>query len=241
MLELQNGYYRCIDLTHTVHPDIPTWDLTCGYYVKTMRDYRHCPGEFKFRSQALDIRAGAGTHIDAPSHCFEKARNISDLRIEELIRPCVVIDCTMQAKHNDKYKFLVADIENFEQKYGMIPDGAFVLFYTGWSCYWNEPYKYHNNFSFPSISAEVAHILRARNIAGLGIDTLSPDCDETGSWVHAIILGADKYIVENIANAGSMPATGAYIMIMPLKVQEATESPIRLIGMVPESLSHSKK
>lgn len=62
-----------IDLTHVVHPEIPTRDMTCGCFVKTMRDYHHCEGDFKFRSQALDIRASAGTHIDSPSHCFEGA------------------------------------------------------------------------------------------------------------------------------------------------------------------------
>ena len=38
--------YKVIDLTHKIHPEIPTWDLTCGYYIKTMRDYHHCEGEF---------------------------------------------------------------------------------------------------------------------------------------------------------------------------------------------------
>jgi kynurenine formamidase len=76
--------YTFIDLTHPVHQDIPTWDMACGYYIKTMRDYRHCPGDFKFRSQALDIRASAGTHIDSPAHCFEGGRDVSDCVLKNL-------------------------------------------------------------------------------------------------------------------------------------------------------------
>lgn len=224
--------YKIIDLTHKVHPDIPTWDLTCGYYIKTMRDYRHCPGEFKFRSQALDIRASAGTHIDSPAHCFEGARDVSALKIEELMCPCVVIN--VAAKAHAKYKISVADIENFEKEYGIIKAGTFVLFYTGWSLWWEDPNKYHNNLTFPSVSAEAAQLLLTRNIAGIGIDTLSPDCDEKGSFVHAIILGADKYIVENIAHAHQLPPIGSYIFIMPLNVQGAAESPVRLVGIVPK-------
>lgn len=222
--------YKFIDLTHKVHPDIPTWDLTCGYYVKTMRDYKHCAGEFKFRSQALDIRASAGTHIDSPAHCFEGARDVSDLSIKELICPCVVINVSQKA--NEKYKVTIADIEEFESKYGAIKPGSFVLFYTGWSKFWNEPSKYHNNLSFPSVSADVAQLLLKKQITGIGIDTLSPDCDEKGSFVHSILLGSNKYIVENVAYDEKMPAAGAYILVMPLNVQGAAESPVRLIGMI---------
>lgn len=225
------GKFKVIDLTHKVHPDIPTWDLTCGYYIKTMRDYRHCVGDFKFRSQELDIRASAGTHIDAPSHCFEGARDVSNLRIEELISPCVVIDVSQHA--DERYKISMKDVENFETKYGEIRPGSFVVFYTGWSRFWDQPNQYHNNLVFPSVSAEVARYLVEKKIVGIGIDTLSPDCDEKGSFVHSIVLGADKYIIENIANAQNMPVIGAYILVMPLYVEGAAESPIRLIGLVP--------
>lgn len=222
--------YKFIDLTHKVNPDIPTWDLTCGYYVKTMRDYKHCPGEFKFRSQALDIRASAGTHIDSPAHCFEGARDVSDIPIEELICPCIVIDVANKA--DEKYKVCIADIENFEKKYGTIQPGTFVLVHTGWSKFWNNPKKYHNNLIFPSVSAQAAEFLLERQITGLGIDTLSPDCDEKGSFVHKILLGANKFIIENVANLEKMPEFGSNILIMPLNIEGAAESPIRLVGMI---------
>jgi len=223
--------YKIIDLTHEVHPDIPTWDLTCGYYVKTMRDYRHCDGEFKFRSQSLDIRASAGTHIDSPAHCFEGEPDVSDIPVEQLIAPCIVIDVSDRA--HERYKVSVADIELFEKKYGEIKAGTFVIFYTGWSRFWNDPKKYHNNLVFPSVSADTAKLLLKRQVVGIGIDTLSPDCDEKGSFVHAILLGAHKYIVENVAHAHQLPPIGSIILVMPLKVKGAAESPIRLIGMVP--------
>lgn len=226
--------FKIIDLTHKVHPDIPTWDMTCGYFIKTMRDYRHCSGEFKFRSQSLDIRASAGTHIDSPAHCFEGAKDVSEISMNDLVRPCVVIDVSEKATKNERYKVSIEDIEDFENKYGKINPKTFVLFFTGWSRFWNEPNRYHNNLVFPSVSAEVAKILLDRQIVGIGIDTLSPDCDEKGSFVHSILLGANKYIVENVANAQNMPARGAYILVMPLNVQGAAESPIRLVGMIPK-------
>lgn len=224
--------YQIIDLTHEVHPEIPTWDMTCGYYIKTMRDYKHCEGEFKFRSQALDIRASAGTHMDAPAHCFEGAMDISEIPVDQLVTPCVVID--VSDKKDERYKATALDIQNFEKKYGEIKPGTFVLFNTGWSRFWNEPKKYHNNLAFPSVSADAAKLLLQRQITGIGIDTLSPDCDEKGSFVHAIILGANKFIIENVANPGQLPPVGATIVIMPLRVKGAAESPVRMIGLIPK-------
>jgi len=225
--------YKIIDLTHKINPGIPTWDLTCGYHIKTIFDYKDFPGEFKFRVQVLDIRASAGTHIDSPAHCFEGARDVSDISINELICPCVVIN--VSEKSNEKYKVSIEDIENFEAKYGTIKSGTFVLINTGWSKFWNDPKKYHNNLTFPSVSAEVAELLLERQISGLGIDTLSPDCDEKGFFVHKILLGADKFIIENVANLEMMPESCSEILIMPLNLQGAVESPIRLVGMVKTS------
>lgn len=221
---------KIVDLTHEVHPEIPTWDLTCGYFIKTMRDYHHCEGDFKFRSQSFDIRASAGTHIDAPSHCYEGGITVSEIPIEHLIVPCIVIDVSHQK--DPHYKATVQDIQEFEKKHGIIKPKSFVIFYTGWSRFWDEPKKYHNNLVFPSISADAAQLLVERNVVGLGIDSLSPDCDEKGSFVHAIILGAGKFIIENVANANKLPATGSTIFIMPLRIQGAAESPVRLIGLI---------
>jgi kynurenine formamidase len=110
--------------------------------------------------------------------------------------------------------------------------GAFVVFYTGWDQFWDQPKKYRNDYHFPSISKEVALYLISEDILGIGVDTLSPDMPESGYPVHQIILEAGKYIVENIANARLLPATGSYIFVMPLRLVGGSEAPIRLLGML---------
>ncbi|MCI5057750.1 MAG: cyclase family protein, partial [Flavobacteriales bacterium] len=107
----------------------------------------------------------------------------------------------------------------------------FVIIYTGWEQYWGTPEKYRNNYVFPSISKEAASLLLDRQIVGLGIDTLSPDRPEDGFPVHHLILGADKYIIENIANASKLPSVGAHTFALSIKIQGGTEAPLRLVGM----------
>ena len=108
-----------------------------------------------------------------------------------------------------------------------------MIFWTGWDRYWKQPEKYRNNLVFPSISVEAADfLLTERNITGLGIDTLSPDNPANGYPVHKLILGANKYIVENIANAGSLPPVGSYSLVLPMKIKDGTEAPVRMVGLI---------
>merc|ERR1712129_313463 len=71
---------------------------------------------------------------------------------------------------------------------------------------------------FPGLAAEAATwLVKERQIAGLGIDTLSPDPGAAeGFAVHNIVLGADKYILENL-NLELAPARGATALVSTSK------------------------
>jgi kynurenine formamidase len=49
--------------------------------------------------------------------------------------------------------------------------------------------------------------------------------------VHQAFLGSGKILIENVANLDKIPAIGAFIMALPIKIKDATEAPIRLIGL----------
>ncbi len=219
---------KMYDLTHTLSPEIPHWNGGCGFQFQTILDYADCAEAVKFRVQKLDMFSGIGTHVDAPLHCIQGGKSIADIPLEDLIAPCIVIDVTKKA--HEKYSATVDDVGEFENQYGRIASGTFVILRTGWEKHWHTPEKYRNNLIFPSFSKEAVEVLLNRNIIGIGIDTLSPDRADDGFPVHQLILGAGKYIIENIANADSLPAVGAYVIALPIKIQNGTEAPIRLIG-----------
>ena len=222
---------KLIDLTHTLRPDIPTWNGPgrCGFQHDIKLDYDDGNRDPGFRVQQIRMHAGVGTHMDAPSHCVPGGKSIADIELAHLIAPCVRIDVSGQA--HEKYSLSVEELTEFEAQYGQVPPGAFFLIYTGWEKFWNDPAKYHNNYIFPSVSAAAAEFLLKRQIVGIGIDTFSPDRPEDGFPVHEIILGAGKYIIENVANGNQLPVVGAYIFALPIKTQDGTEAPIRFIGI----------
>lgn len=218
-----------IDLTHTLTSAIPNWSGSCGFKHKIISDYSNSTSALQFRVQSIEMSAGIGTHMDAPSHCFPGKADIADLPLEQLIAPCVKID--VSSKAHDSYQVNPEDIIEFENQFGKIEKDSFVIIQTGWEKFWQDPKKYRNELVFPTISRQAAELLLAREIVGLGIDTLSPDGATDGFPVHQVILGAGKYIIENVANLHSLPPTGAYTIALPLKFQDGTESPIRLIAM----------
>ena len=176
------------------------------------------------------MQEGIGTHMDASAHCIPGGKFIHELDLNCLIVPCCVIDVANIA--DEHYCVSSNDIKTFEDLHGKIQPGSFIIVHTGWDQFWNEPEKYRNNFIYPCITEEAALLLLEKNIVGLGIDTLSPDRPEHGFPVHNAILGAGKYIVENIANSANLPPNNSYSLALPIKIAQGTEAPIRLVGLI---------
>ncbi len=273
--------YKLIDLTHTLHPHIPTWPGGCGFHHDVHIDYADCEGEDTFRVMNIRMHAGIGTHMDAPSHCIAGAKSIHDFDVNDLVMPCVVMD--ISHKCHERYSLCIQDVTEFERIHGKIAAGSCVFVKTGWSKFWHQqptenrwqnltdmtdnpptiqttenasqkleshppkewpfllestaqnaqPSKYHNNHVFPSVSPGAAELLLDRGVNALGIDTLSPDRPEDGFPVHRLFLGADKIIIENVAHLDSMPPAGSFVMVLPMKIENGTEAPVRLAGLIP--------
>ena len=221
--------YKLIDLTHALDSTIPTWSGECGFNHDVHIDYSDCVSEDKFRVMKVGMHAGIGTHMDAPSHCIPGGKFIHDFDANDLIMPCVVID--VAGKSHERYSLSTQDVADFESKYGVIEKGSCVMVKTGWSKLWHTPSKYHNKHVFPSVSPEAAELLLERGVSAIGIDTLSPDRPEDGFKVHKIFLGADKIIIENVANLDNMPPIGGFVMVLPIKIKDGTEAPARLVGL----------
>lgn len=225
-----NFPYKLIDLTHMLDGNIPTWNGGCGFNHDLHIDYSDCEGEDKFRVMKMSMHAGIGTHMDAPSHCIVGGKCINDFDVNDLIMPCVVID--VSGKCHENYALSMQDIADFESKFGSIAQNSCVMVKTGWSKFWNEPMKYHNNHMFPSVKPEAAELLLKRGVSALGIDTLSPDRPADGFKVHKIFLGAGKILIENVANLDNMLPVGCFVMALPIKVKNGTEAPVRLVGLI---------
>lgn len=231
MIMIDFSKVQLVDLTHTLDNNIPSWNGSCGFKHEVKMDYgQGC------RVQSIKMHAGVGTHMDAPCHFFENARSVADINIQELFMPAVVINVLGQAHEN--YFISVDDIKNFENTYGKIPPRTCVIGYTGWASRWHDVASYRNHKSdgvmhFPGFSAEAADFLLEREIQSIAIDSLSPDGSNQQDFpVHKLILGADRYIIENIANANLLPPIGAYVGCFAIKGNGISEGAVRAVGFL---------
>lgn len=224
-------YKSIVDLTHTLHESVPTWDGSCGFgsTIELEYDQGCCV-------QTMKLHAGVGTHIDAPAHFIPGGSSVSELQLEKLIAPLYIIDGRAEVCATSvDYQLQVRDIHCFEYTHGPINAGSFVAVLTGWSAYWHDTEMYRNvdlqgAMHFPSISTEAAAYLIKKNVVGIGIDTLSPDCSQTYFPVHEQVLGSGKYIVENIAHLDKLDPIGWVACILPLKARGMVEMPVRMIA-----------
>lgn len=225
-----NKESKLIDLTQVLSDSVPSWDNHADFDLCTVTDYKDCTAPNLFKIQKLRTGLSLGTHMDAPAHCVPGGRTIDQLTLQELVADCVVIDVSSEARED--YLVPSSAILKFEQDHGEIPAHSLMIFYTGWSKHWENPEKYHNQHAFPSVDAGAAELLLKRNIVGIGIDTFSCDTGKKGFPVHRVILGADKYLVENVAHADLLPPTGAKVFVLPTKLKDATEASVRLIALI---------
>ncbi len=218
--------YKIIDLSHEISSQSPYWDEDSGATVTT-----NSAGNFTL--QIFCFPAGFGTHIDSPAHYYSFGKTVIELELANKLFQVVVIDVSSKVVcHN--YLITKQDVLDHEEKFGKIEksceiaNGLLVFFYTGWAARWGDKQKYRNNLVFPSLSKEAAEYLLPK-IDGIGVDTLSPDLPNTSFPVHELLLGNDKFILENV-NLSATCAILRYVIISPLKIVGAVESPVQITG-----------
>lgn len=187
-----------------------------------------------------------GTHADAPLHFAQNGRTIDQVPLSEWIGPAVVIDVRDQCARNRDYLLTVADILNWENRYGRIPEGAWVIMYTGIDTqYYPDPVQVLGTdrkgltaipyLSFPGFSKESAEFLTTeRKIHGIALDTPSIDYGKSQDFpVHRVICGADRLGLENIANLDKLPPSGAMLYVIPMDIRGGTGAPARVFAIIP--------
>ena len=179
-----------------------------------------------------------GTHLDAPAHFPPGQATVEKIPPEKLLGPAVVIDVQAESAKDSDYRLSAERIARWEKEHGSIPEHAIVLLRTGWASRWPDVAKYRNQdaggkMHFPGYSVEAAKLLISRRVNGLGCDTLSIDYGASGDFaVHHLVLGAELYQLENLANLSELPETGAFLVVAPIKLEGGSGGPARVFALL---------
>ena len=192
-----------------------------------------------YQLHKFDMGENTGTHVDAPSHFIKGKRPIDQIPLADLLVPAVVVDVQDKVAANSDYQLSADDITAWEAKHGSIPAGALVILNTGWHKRFGDAERYINMDSqkvmhFPGYSRESAVLLLQRDVIGIGIDTLSIDHGASKDFAtHSVMLAANKYMVENMANLDALPPTGATVVIGVLPVRDGSQAQARIFALLP--------
>ena len=237
-----------VDLTHPLSPQTLFWPTSpSGFELKQLSAGK-TPGGWYYSAYVFSAPEHGGTHIDAPIHFAESALTVDRIPLASLIAPAVVIDVSAQATADRDYRLTPGDIATFEAASGRIPAGSIVLLRTGWDSRYGDRMAYFgdttkgraDSLHFPGYGAEAARLLvDERTVAGLGIDSPSVDYGPSADFqVHRIGAAKNVFNLENLTALDKLPATGAYVFALPMKIEGGSGGPVRAVAIVPKTVAN---
>jgi len=179
-----------------------------------------------YNLELLFMSSHTGTHIDAPHHFLKKGAKIHEISLKKLVSNAVLI----KSRKKSNESVTKTDIQKFEKKHGKIASFSSVIFYTGWQRNLQKKYYFTKN---PGLSVSAAKYLASKKINLVGIDSPSIDLGTDSKFsVHQIFAKKGMLIVENLANLEKIKSSKFHLVVLPLKLKNATGSPVRAIAFV---------
>ena len=239
-----------VDLTQPLSETTPVLKLPPPF-ANTPGLTRHEISRYDDRGPAwawywLEIGEHVGTHFDAPIHWVsgQEGDDLASVPVHRLVGPAVMIDKSAEAAEDPDFLLTVDHVRAFEAEHGPLPEGGWLLLRTGWDA------RAHDEAAFlnaddtgphtPGFDAECARWLaQETGLVGVGVETVGTDAGAAHSFeppfpVHSYMLGAGKYGITQLANLARLPATGAVLVVAPLKLVGGTGSPARVLALVPQ-------
>ena len=213
---------KIIDLTLTVSDKIPTFP---GSPQPNFIPWENIK-EDGYNLEVLFLSSHTGTHMDAPHHFLEKGAKIHEISLKKLVSEAALIQC----RKNGGQSITKTDIQKFEKNHGKIENFSSVIFYTDWQKNLQKKYYFTKN---PGLSVSAAKYLTSKKISLVGIDSPSIDLGKDPKFsVHKIFAKKGVLIVENLANLDKIKSSKFHLVVLPLKLKNATCSPVRAIAFV---------
>ena len=236
--------FELIDLSHSYSGETLYWVTATPFQLDTVfkgftdKGYFYCANDFRTAEHG-------GTHIDAPIHFNEQGQSVDEIPLYRLVGAAIKIDVSANALEDQDYLISIEDIKNWENTHQkMIPDQSIVLFETGYSKFYPDAIAYMGTdqrgedavkeLHFPGLSKEAAQwLVENRNIASVGIDTPSIDYGQSSLFEsHVILLGQNIPAFENLTQLNKLPEDGFSITALPMKIEEGSGAPVRVIAKV---------
>ncbi len=210
-----------IDLTLTISQSIPNFPGSPKPQFISWSTIK----EDGYNLELLFLSSHTGTHLDAPYHFVKNGIKIHQIPVKRLIGNAILAKIP-----KEKNKAITkSDVISFEKRNGKISINSSIVFFTNWQKNLNKDFYFHSN---PGLSESAAKYLGSKKINLVGIDSPSIDLGKDKNFTaHKILAKNNILIVENLSNLNKIKTKNFELIILPLKIKNATGSPVRAIAI----------
>jgi len=248
--ELNGERLRVVDLTQPLSSQTPLlplpsqWNNTPAFKIWELSRYDERGPAWYWNG--FETGEHTGTHFDAPVH-WVSGKDLPDNTVDRIpprkfVGPACVIDVSADATKNSDYLLTPEHIRQWEEKYGRIPSGAWVLLRTDWSK--RKIAKDYINAKedgphTPGMAKESSALLaQERDVLGVGVETVGTDAGQAATFDppfsnHYLMHGSGKFGLASLCNLDQLPPTSAIVIAAPLKIVGGSGSPLRVIAITP--------
>jgi kynurenine formamidase len=246
---LLDGSVKVVDLTQTLGPDTPIIHLpeeiavnSPPFSMKEISKYDDNGPAWYWN--VITLGEHTGTHFDAPIHWIsgkEYADGGTDtIPAQNLVGPACVIDCSSETAADKDFLLTAEGVKAWEKEHGDIPKGAWVLMRTDWLNLMGRDNFLNADDTGPHSPGPTAcciEYLIEKDVLGWGAETVGTDAGQAAMFdvqfpAHSMMHGANKYGLASLTNLDKLPATGAIVVAPPLKIENGSGSPLRVLAMI---------
>ena len=246
---ISNESVKIVDLTNTLSPDFPVIILPpefgqCEQFkMETLSRYDGNGPAWYWNN--ISMNEHTGTHFDAPAH-WVTGRNIPNNTVEtipvkDFVAPAVVINISEEAKINPDFLLTKEYLMEWEKIHGKIPPKNWIALRTDW-------YKLVGTEKYLNMHEDGAHspgpdksaiefLVFERDCLGLAVETVGTDAGQAFDFdpplpAHSILHGNGRYGLQCLKNLDKLPTFGSIIIANPLKIEQGSGSPLRVLALV---------
>jgi kynurenine formamidase len=232
-----------IDLSHDFSSETIYWPTARPFALEVV-SAEQTPAGYYYAANNFAAAEHGGTHLDAPVHFAEGRHTTDQLPLDRLVGRAAVVDVSDAADADRDYRLDVAALEAWEAAHEPIGERSIVLVRTGWSSRWPDKARYLGTtgtgpaavaqLHFPGIDSAAARWLAVRRVKAVGIDTPSIDYGQSTTFdTHRILFAENIPAFENVAALDRLPATGAFVIALPMKIRGGSGGPLRIVAVTP--------
>jgi len=213
MFNIDLTKYRITDLSYEVVPP--------GTDDRPFVIERGLLADRAYKYDVLKTHSHVGTHVEAPAHFFDGAKDVTDLPLTNFFGRAILLEVN---KVGEELAILPSYLE--KDIGDLIQDGDIVL------CRNNDKESIKSG-NLPHLTPEAAEWLKSKKIKMLGIDSyvrLSKDVP-SGRKLHDILMSQDITFVEFLDNLDQLKKKEFFFMALPYKVKVMDSSWARAIAI----------